>query len=260
MACAMAGDVAQALEAMLAAREVAVEIGYRRHLALSVSNEAELRLLLGDDRAVTTLSLRGLHSAISLGDIGLACDNLLRLGADPDLDPADRRAILEASIPIEQMLHRPHTLIEFRTVALEVRALLGASMDDAGEVLAEARSLGRPDLELRVLSALGSNADRADLDDLSDRVDEPGDRFLLDVELHRIAADRLQEAALRSRGLELYRKAPYAAHRDALAGLGVTDPPTDVVVPPMVTQPDDPVYSLAAVLDVVGSLRKHART
>ena len=124
-ACAMAGDVAQALEAMLAAREVAVEIGYRRHLALSVSNEAELRLLLGDDRAVTTLSLRGLHAATSLGDIGLACDNLLRLGADPDLEPADRRAILQASIPIEVALHRPHTLIEFRTVAVEVDALLG---------------------------------------------------------------------------------------------------------------------------------------
>ena len=126
MACAMAGDVAQALEAMLTAREVAVEIGYRRHLALSVSNEAELRLLLGDDRAVATLSLRGLHAAISLGDIGLACDNLLRLGADPDLDPADRRAILEASIPIELALHRPHTLIEFRAVAVEVHAILGA--------------------------------------------------------------------------------------------------------------------------------------
>ena len=254
----MAGDVAQALEAMLAAREVAVEIGYRRHLALSVSNEAELRLLLGDDRAVTTLSLRGLHAATSLGDIGLACDNLLRLGADPDLEPADRRAILQASIPIEVALHRPHTLIEFRTVAVEVDALLGDSMYDAGDVLAEARSLGRPDLELRVLSALGSNADRADLDDLSARVDEAGDRFLLDVELHRITGNRSQKAALRTRGLELFRKAPYAAYRDALAELGATDPPTDVVVPPMVTQPDDPVYSRASVLEIIGSLREPA--
>jgi hypothetical protein len=129
---------------------------------------------------------------------------------------------------------------------------------DAGDVLAEARSLGRPDLELRVLSALGSNAGRADLDDLRGRVDEAGDRFLLDVELHRITGNRSQEAVLRTRGLELYRKAPYAAYRGALAELGATALPTDVVVPPMVAQPDDPVYSRASVLEVIGSLREPA--
>ena len=64
MARAMAGDVAGALDAMLSAREVATTIGYERHLALSVSNEAELRLLLGDWDAVTVLSLRGLEAAV----------------------------------------------------------------------------------------------------------------------------------------------------------------------------------------------------
>ena len=88
-------------------------------------------------------------------------------------------------------------------------------------------------------------------------MDEAGDRFLLDVELHRITGNRSQESELRTRGLELFRKAPYAAYRDALAGLGATDPPTDVVVPPMVTQPGDPVYSRASVLEIIGSLREH---
>ena len=256
-ACAMAGDAAEALEAMLSARVVAVEIGYRRHLALSVSNEAELRLLLGEDAAVTQLSLRGLRAAATLGDVGLACDNLLRLAADPDLDTADRRAILEASIPLEEDLHRPHTLIEFRTVAIEVgaREPSDVSAEEADAVLAEARELGRPDLELRVLSVLRSRADPALLADLGARLDEAGERFLLDVELRRITGDRDADDELRTRGRELYRKAPYATYRAALSELGVSDPPTDVIVPARASEDAEERYSLRSVLDLIEKLR-----
>ena len=105
---AMSDDVASSLDAMFSAREIAEGIGYRRHLALSVSNEAETRLSLGDGPAVTTLSLQGLQAAVALGDVGLACDNLLRLSANPGLTTTDRRAILDPAARLEEGLHRPH--------------------------------------------------------------------------------------------------------------------------------------------------------
>ncbi len=255
-AYAMSGDVASSLDSMLSAREVAAGIGYRRHLALSVSNEAELRLLVGDGAAVTALSLEGLHAAARLGDIGLACDNLLRLGANPGLSTADRRAIIGASVPLEETLGRPHTMIEFQAVSIEIAALEpgGASIADAREVLRDARDLERPDLELRILSALGSRADRPDAVDLASRLDEPGDRFLIDVELRRISGDHGADDELRARGRALYRTVPFLTYRAALEGLGVQDPPTDVVVPRMEAGPDDPIYSLRAVLTVIETL------
>ena len=129
------------------------------------------------------------------------------------------------------------------------------SIADADRVLAEARGLGRPDLELRVLSALGARAGEAPILDLRSRIGEPGDRFLVDIVLRRVTGSRDGDEELRARGLGLYRKAPYAAYRAALAELGESDPPTDVVVPPVSASDDDPVYSLRAVLDLIDTLR-----
>ena len=84
-----------------------------------MSNEAQLRLDLGDGPAALALSMRGLQDAVALGDVGLACDNLLRLADLPVLDMGveDRRAILERSIQLEADLGRPHTKVEFDTAS-----------------------------------------------------------------------------------------------------------------------------------------------
>ena len=262
MACAMSGDIAASLEALFSAREIAQRIGYRRHIALSVSNEAETRLSLDDRDAVTTLSLRALTDAQALGDIGLACDNLLRLGANPALSTSDRLAILERAMGLEASLGRAHLLIEWATLSIEIAAVEPDQdpAERAEAVLAEARELGRPDLELRVLSALGARADLAALDDLGSRLEEPGDRFLLDMERRRITNDHGDDDDLRVRGLELYRRAPFAVYRDGLAELGIQEPPTDVVIPPMEASDDDPVYSLPSVMDLIESLERQLDT
>ena len=256
-AYAMAGDITSSLEVMFSARRIAEDIGYRRHMALSVSNEGETRLLLGDWPAVTALSVEGLRAAVALGDAGLAGQNLLHLAADPALSITDRRAILGPSLSLEEGLHRPHPMVECRTVSIELAALepVGISDREADDVLAEARELGRPDLELRVLSALGTNADRTGLLDLRTRIDEPGDRFLVDVALRRVTGDRGDDEELRLRGLSLYRATPFAAYRAALSELGEPDPPTDVVIPPAEAS-GDPGYSLASVLELIGTFRR----
>jgi hypothetical protein len=252
----MAGNVAEALQEMMSARELATAIGYERHLALSVSNEAELRLLTGDWDAVTVLSLRGLEAAIALDDVGLACDDLLRLAAHPGLPVEDRRAIIEATIPVEQTLGRPHTMIEFDVVALEVEVAAGAETppERFAHVLTGARELDRPDLEVRVIDAWGSGAPLTAVEGLASRLDEDGDRFALDMVRRRLTGDTGDDQDLRRRGLELYRSAPYARTAAGLAELGITDPPTDAYVAERTPEPDDPEYRLADVLGTIARL------
>ena len=98
MACAMSGDVAGALDAMLSAREVATTIGYERHLALSVSNEADCGCSWATGRGSPAVAA-WVEAAVTLSDVGLACDDLLRLAAHPGLSVDDRRAIIDATIP-----------------------------------------------------------------------------------------------------------------------------------------------------------------
>jgi class 3 adenylate cyclase len=256
MARAMSGDVAGALDAMLSAREVATTIGYERHLALSVSNEAELRLLLGDWDAVTVLSLRGLEAAVTLNDVGLACDDLLRLAAHPALAVDDRREIIDATIPVERRLGRPHTMIEFDVVALEIDVAGGTPIPSErfDHVLTGAEELDRPDLEIRVLEAWGSDAPLTAIEGLASGLDEDGDRFALDMVRRRLTGETAHDQDLRRRGLELYRSAPYARTAAALAELGITDPPTDARVAARTPEPDDPVYRLADLLATITRL------
>ena len=116
-----------------------------------------------------------------------------------------------------------------------------------------------PDLELRVLSARGAeHADHGALIELASRLDEPGDRFLVDVALRRIAGDMTRDEELRRRGLALYRTTPFSTYRAALAELGETGPAADIVVPPKEASADAPVYSLQSTLDLIETLKRQA--
>jgi hypothetical protein len=105
MACAWRVTSSQALSDARGAR-VAVETGYRRYLALSVSN-GRASALLGDDRAVTTLSLRGLRRSRSRHRAGVR--QPAAPGRRPRPGSGGPRTSCRPRIPIELALHRPHT-------------------------------------------------------------------------------------------------------------------------------------------------------
>lgn len=257
-ACAMTGDVESAFSEMQLARDLATHLGYRRHLALSAGNEAELRLELGDETTSLALAYEALRGCSALGDVGLACDNLLRIAANPSLPPTTRRSIIGPAMALDDQLERPDSAPEFRVVAVEIAAAEGTPTlgDDAQAALAMARARGRDDLELRVFGALGTTADPEALRKLRERLEDDGDRFLADVYLRAIGGDRDDAAALATRGLDLYRRTPFARYERALATLGVRDAPTDVEIPSRVTADGGAPFDLDAVLATIDELRR----
>ena len=225
---------------------------------MSVGNEAELRLQFGDVAASATLALQGLRAASAIGDVGLACDNLLRLAANPTIGSVDRRAIHRASMELEADLRRPHELAEFRVVGLENRCE-GVDGDDRESTprtcsrrCATSTALTSSCVCSRPLAIGWTKAP-------STIFRHPPGCAGRSVRARRVAAagttgDQRDDDGLRARGLELYRTTPFAACRAALEELGVHDAPTEVTVPARASEPDDPVYSVEAVLDVVHEL------
>lgn len=71
----MTGNHARCIELLTRARQRADEIGYRRHLALNLSNEAQLRVALGDPFATVCARL-AVERSLYLGDLGTAADAL----------------------------------------------------------------------------------------------------------------------------------------------------------------------------------------
>ena len=90
--CAYAvGDHARCLELLTAARQRADRIGYRRHLVVSLNNEAQLRAALGD-RFAAACAAAAFQAALAMGDLASAADILdtwtsssAALAANPDL-------------------------------------------------------------------------------------------------------------------------------------------------------------------------------
>jgi predicted ATPase/class 3 adenylate cyclase len=73
--CHGVGDYATCVELLAKARKAADSIGYRRHLAYSLINEAELRSTLGDSGAAACAAL-AVQRSLELGDVGAASNAL----------------------------------------------------------------------------------------------------------------------------------------------------------------------------------------
>ena len=249
---ALLGEMQSSVEALLSARDLAVRIGYRRHLAISQGNEAEIRLLVGDYAAVGPGAMTSLDMSAQHGDVGMAADDLLRLASDRDLPAADRHRIFADGMALEQRLDRPHALAEW----LVARAEFADERHDerhgelAAEALELARRLERPDLELRL--ALGNQAqfEPTELADLRQRVDTEGERFLADVASWRLSG-LPHPTELVDRGRALFRHTPFVAYRQALARLGDPEPPTDVVLRPREPSDGDVSWSPERVDEIV---------
>ena len=257
-ACALAGSVREALGYQGDARRLATEIGYRRHLAMSQGNEAEIRLLIGHWADALAGAATSLELFDRLGDVGMAADNLLRLISNRDLPARDREAIYEAGIDLEERLDRPHALADWKAAHVELLAetRAGAAATAAADLVAVARHLDRPDLELRAMLTGALPHDLADITRLRFRAQNAGERFLCDVLRRRVEPDRTDDAALIETGRVLYRATPFVSYRDALDELGAAGSPTDVAPAPRESTEDDAAYSLDAVLSIIADLRR----
>jgi hypothetical protein len=84
------GDYETCLRLLSRARESAEAIGYRRHLAMSLTNEAQLRCGLGD-RFATACAAMAVRSSLEHGDLGTAANAVHTwITADPGLSAAAR--------------------------------------------------------------------------------------------------------------------------------------------------------------------------
>jgi class 3 adenylate cyclase len=102
----LAGRHAACVELLAQARERADAIGYRRHLALNLNNEAQLRAALGDAYATSCASL-AVKRSLELGDLLAAADALHTwLTAKPSLasDPALWRRLVDVDVHLDRSL------------------------------------------------------------------------------------------------------------------------------------------------------------
>jgi class 3 adenylate cyclase len=180
------------VEFLTRARVKAEAIGYRRHLALNLNNEAQLRAALGDGYA-TSCAAVAVERSLELGDLPTAGDALHTwVTAKPSLaaDPALWRRLVDVDVQLDRSLEaasewadlavalaRAGQPAEARAAARQ--ATLGAEgsapASDSGPVrrraafallLADANDGGRrsPDLRRELLAGLDRLAGEPDLD------------------------------------------------------------------------------------------------
>jgi class 3 adenylate cyclase/tetratricopeptide (TPR) repeat protein len=102
----LTGRHAACVELLAQAREIADAIGYRRHLALNLNNEAQLRAALGDAYA-TSCAAVAVERSLELGDLPTAADALQTwLTAKPSLtaDPALWRRLVDVDVQLDRSL------------------------------------------------------------------------------------------------------------------------------------------------------------
>ena len=98
------GSYAACIDLLTHARELAETIGYRRHLAYSLTNEAELRSALGDHAAAACAAV-AVQRGLELGDPGAAA-NALHTWVTSDPRLATSATIWQRLLNLEQALGR----------------------------------------------------------------------------------------------------------------------------------------------------------
>lgn len=113
------GDVDRARELLLDARGWATELGYRRHLAISVGNEANLALTVGDRATALRVAIDAVDGLIELGDAPSAMNSVdTMLRAVDDVGHAGALAELAArAARIEEVIDRPTARAEMLVLA-----------------------------------------------------------------------------------------------------------------------------------------------
>jgi hypothetical protein len=102
----MTGRQAACVDLLAQARERADTLGYRRHLALNLNNEAQLRAALGDPYA-TPCAAVAVQRSLELGDLPTAADALHTwLTAKPALarDPGLWRRLVDLDLHLDRSL------------------------------------------------------------------------------------------------------------------------------------------------------------
>lgn len=184
----MTGRQAACVELLTQARESADAIGYRRHLALNLNNEAQLRAALGDAYA-TSCAAVAVERSIELGDLPTAADALHTwLTAKPSFaaDPALWRRLVDVDVHLDRSLEAAAEWADL-AVALARSGRRDAAGDAARDAArwAERSAPGSDSSPLRRRAAFARLL--ADAHDPARRA--PGVRAQLLAELGRLAGE-----------------------------------------------------------------------
>ncbi|HEX8509108.1 MAG TPA: hypothetical protein VF635_06390, partial [Propionibacteriaceae bacterium] len=185
----MTGRHPACVELLTQAREIADAIGYRRHLALNLNNEAQLRAALGDVYA-TSCAAVAVKCSLELGDLATAADALHTwLTAKPSLaaDPALWRRLVDVDVRLDRSLEAAAEWADLAVVlarsgrhdavpdAVRRAERYAAGADSTAvrrraafaELLVEAHGAGgrAPDARAHMLSSLNQMAAAGDVDE-----------------------------------------------------------------------------------------------
>jgi len=244
------GSYAACVELLTHARALAERIGYRRHLAYSLTNEAELRSALGDPAAAACAAV-AVQRGLELGDPGAAANALhtwvtsdLRLTSsrsvwnrllDLELDLGRRGYAAEAGAELALLEARAGQTRRARTEADEALQHIDAAEQPAAELharlarlLADTGSRRRGDVQSRaaLLDGLADLAAGADWSDV--------ERAEIAVERWRVTATEHDRAAAGELVVAALSAAPSARVRAWCAETGTVPPDAPATLPPPV--------------------------
>jgi hypothetical protein len=228
----LTGQHADSVALLTRARQRADGIGYRRHLALNLNNEAQLRAALGDPYA-TLCAAVAIDRSLGLGDLATAADALHTwVTARPVLaaDAALWRRLARLAEALDRFLEAAVDWAEL-AVVLARAGQSDAARDAADRAETCARGSGAAEVEQRVAFARlladahrrkGSAALAAVLEALGRLAADTADRDGAEVALERWRLTRSDEA--RAVAVSLVRQAfavePSAVVRAWLRHLG----------------------------------------
>ena len=180
------GDLERARELLLAAREAAEELGYRRHLAISVGNQANLALMANDRSGAAPVAIDAIGRLLDLGDAPSAMNSVdtafraIGTAGEPTRMAAlsAHAARIEGSLGREQA--RCETLIlaaawavladdpAAEALSTEVRELALAL--DVAELVDDAAGLGDPTQSHELLGGPPDGFDAGSVRDITDQL------------------------------------------------------------------------------------------
>ncbi|MGA8993828.1 MAG: AAA family ATPase [Nocardioidaceae bacterium] len=247
----LTGRIEECVELLARARKSAETIGYRRHLALDLNNEAQLRATLGDPYASSCAAV-AVQCSLELGDLQTAADALHTwLTTKPSLvaDPALWRRLVDIDVHLDRSREAATEWADL-AVLLARSGRRDAARDAArcGEraaagpgpvrrrtvlarllVVAYGRTPPGPAVRSQVLDQLGRLADAPDLDER-----EAAEIAVERWRLSRTGADHETAVSLARRA---FTNAPSAAVRSLFRMLREPVPDVPHPLPPPVGIP-----------------------
>jgi class 3 adenylate cyclase len=248
----LTGRHAACVELLTRARTTADTIGYRRHLALNLNNEAQLRAGLGDAYATSCAAL-AVERGLELGDLPTAADALQTwLNAKPSLaaDPALWRRLVEVDVQLDRTLEAAGEWADLAVVLARsgrpaaardaaraaVRCAAGADPGPVGRRADFARLMAdahdpaprSPNVRSAVLEGLARLAGEADLE-VREAAEIAMERWRLSrSDADRAAAVSLARAAFTAEPSALVRSWFRVLHEPVPAGPDPLPPPVGI--------------------------------